>query len=41
MRRYNHLIKNTFQKYGFEPVYDREGVDEVLEKEIEDNILPP
>lgn len=28
-------LRKTFMKYGFESIYGREGVDEVLEKEIE------
>ena len=28
-------LRKTFVQHGFEPVYGREGVDEVLEKEIE------
>lgn len=30
-------LRATFIKYGFEPIFGREGVDEVLEKEIEEN----
>lgn len=33
------LLRKTFLKYGFEPIYGKENVDEVLEKEIENNQL--
>lgn len=33
------LLRKTFIKYGFESVWGKEGVDEVLEKEIEDNSI--
>lgn len=29
-------LRKTFIKYGFEPIHGKEGIDEVLEKEIED-----
>lgn len=32
-------LRETFIKHGFESIYGREGVDEVLEKEIEINVL--
>ena len=32
-------LRETFIKHGFESIYGREGVDEVLEKEIDMNIL--
>ncbi len=32
-------LRETFIKHGFESIYGREGVDEVLEKEIEMNML--
>jgi hypothetical protein len=32
-------LRKTFIKYGFESIYGREEVDEVLEKEIDMNIL--
>ena len=28
-------LRKTFIKYGFESIHGREGVDEVLEKEID------
>lgn len=31
-------LRKTFIKYGFESIYGREGIDEVLEKEIDLNI---
>lgn len=32
-------LRKSFIKYGFESIYGREGIDEVLEKEI-DLIIP-
>ncbi len=32
-------LRNTFIKYGFEPIHGIKGIDEVLEKEVEDNLL--
>jgi hypothetical protein len=32
-------LRRTFIKYGFEAIYGREGVDEVLEKEIDINLI--
>jgi hypothetical protein len=34
-------LRKTFMQYGFEPVYGREGVDEVLEKEVDSPLLIP
>ena len=31
-------LRKTFIKYGFESIYGREGIDEVLEKEIDVNV---
>lgn len=31
-------LRKTFIKYGFESIYGREGIDEVLEKEVDLNI---
>jgi hypothetical protein len=32
-------LRKTFIKYGFEPIHGIEGINEVLEKEIEDNSI--
>ena len=32
-------LRKIFIKYGFEPIYGKEGIDEVLEKEIEDTSI--
>lgn len=32
-----HLLRTTFLRYGYEPIFGREGIDEVLEKEISHN----
>lgn len=32
-------LRKTFMKYGFEHIFGNEGIDEVLELEIEDDVL--
>jgi len=33
------MLRKTFIKYGFEPIYGKINVDEVLEKELDSNIV--
>ena len=35
------MLRKTFIKYGFEPIWGKINVDEVLEKELENNMVIP